>query len=92
MKKLFIGFLIIVCCTAIGIHAQTLTNDQRFIGRWVDEDSSSWVFNTNGTLVLDNYNYKWFSTSTFKLMIMTVLAIWKYTVNTFFPLMAEHYI
>ena len=50
---LFIGF------AAANSFAQSQNNEQRIAGRWIDDYDEIWVFNANGTLVVEDETYRW---------------------------------
>ena len=47
-----------VSCNPTEIHAQSPNNEQRLIGRWVDEfRGATWIFNSNGTGSRDGHTF-----------------------------------
>jgi hypothetical protein len=71
MKKILvsiIGIFLLFGLTSINGFAQSSNNEQRIVGRWTSDDDS-WVFNSNGTLIVEGETYKWFVNSA-KMLIL----------------------
>jgi hypothetical protein len=73
MRK--VVFLLVVGVVLFGISAQSANAQnaniaQKIIGTWVDNEGSTYVFNTNGTVKIDNTELKYSVTDTKMVIII----------------------
>ena len=68
MKKvlviLIVGVVLFGACSAQRAEAQSSNNAQKIIGTWVEQNGTTWVFNTNGNLTIGSKAIKFGVTET----------------------------